>query len=222
MPSLLQFEQAPIGIPGWVSDRLSFRRFLHSDAFPEIGRIWYLKGHVWVDLMKEQLYSHVQVKQEFSRVLGNICVAGKLGQFFPDGAYLSNSDGDFLSRPDGIFVSNEARDAEQVHDVDESGDGPLEIEGTPDMVLEVVSPSSVKKDTVDLREAYWQAGITEYWLVDARKGKCSFELLRHAPKGYVSVRHVGGWVKSQVFGKAFRFRCSCDSRANPTYELSVR
>jgi hypothetical protein len=27
-----------------------------------------------------------------------------------------------------------------------------------------VSPSSVQKDTVVLRELYWKAGIPEYWL----------------------------------------------------------
>jgi len=44
----------------------------------------------------------------------------------------------------------------------------LELEGTPDMVLEVVSASSVVKDTETLLQLYWQAGIPEYWLVDAR------------------------------------------------------
>src|SRR5256885_8764701 len=48
-------------------------------------------------------------------------------------------------------------------------EGYLELEGTPDMVLEVVSESSVQKDTKRLRQLYWQAGIREYWLVDARR-----------------------------------------------------
>ena len=35
--------------------------------------------------------------------------------------------------------------------------GYLELEGVPDMVLEVVSRSSVRKDTVLMRQAYWRA-----------------------------------------------------------------
>ena len=37
------------------------------------------------------------------------------------------------------------------------------------MTLEVVSSSSVRKDTVDLRDRYYKAGILEYWLVDTPK-----------------------------------------------------
>jgi Uma2 family endonuclease len=37
----------------------------------------------------------------------------------------------------------------------------MELEGTPDWVLEVVSQSSVAKDTKWLRESYHKAGIPE-------------------------------------------------------------
>ena len=44
----------------------------------------------------------------------------------------------------------------------------IEIIGTPDMVLEVLSDSSVRKDLVRLKAAYERAGVPEYWVVDAR------------------------------------------------------
>jgi Uma2 family endonuclease len=40
--------------------------------------------------------------------------------------------------------------------------GYTEIQGSPDMVLEVVSDSNVHKDYELLRRAYWEAGIREY------------------------------------------------------------
>ena len=40
--------------------------------------------------------------------------------------------------------------------------GYVEVEGSPDMVLEVISDSSVRKDDVLLRQGYWDAGIGEY------------------------------------------------------------
>ena len=46
--------------------------------------------------------------------------------------------------------------------------GYVEVVGVVDMVLEVVSDSSEKKDNQTLFEAYFEAGIAEYWLVDAR------------------------------------------------------
>ena len=37
--------------------------------------------------------------------------------------------------------------------------------GLPDMVIEIVSPFSAKKDTKDKYHIYEQAGVKEYWLV---------------------------------------------------------
>jgi len=38
------------------------------------------------------------------------------------------------------------------------GDDSIEILGSPEMTLEVISPTSVEKDTVHLRRLYWKAG----------------------------------------------------------------
>jgi Uma2 family endonuclease len=37
----------------------------------------------------------------------------------------------------------------------------------PDVVIEVVSRSSVDRDYVEKREEYWRLGVKEYWIVDA-------------------------------------------------------
>ncbi|MDW8095169.1 MAG: Uma2 family endonuclease [Aquificaceae bacterium] len=39
------------------------------------------------------------------------------------------------------------------------------IFGTPDLVVEIVSPSSLKKDTEDKRKLYASYGVKEFWLV---------------------------------------------------------
>ena len=90
------------------------------------------------------------------------------------------------------------------------------------MVLEVVSDSSVDKDTVLLRDLYWQAGIAEYWLVDARGERLSFDILRHTSKGYTAVRRQSGWLKSSVFNKSFRLTRRFDKQDNPEYTLALR
>jgi len=94
--------------------------------------------------------------------------------------------------------------------------------GSPDMVLEVVSPSSVEKDTVILRQLYWKAGVREYWLVDPRGLELHFDILRHAEKSYVATRRQQGWLKSAVFGKSFRLTKRNDTRGNPVFTLEVR
>ncbi|HJW85965.1 MAG TPA: Uma2 family endonuclease, partial [Candidatus Brocadiaceae bacterium] len=39
------------------------------------------------------------------------------------------------------------------------------IHGVPDLIIEIVSPSSVFYDTVEKKEIYRKYGVNEYWLV---------------------------------------------------------
>ena len=62
------------------------------------------------------------------------------------------------------------------------------------MVLEVVSRSSVEKDTEVLRAGLRPAGVREYWLVDARAEPLRFDILRPGPgrlQGRPQARRVG-------------------------------
>jgi Uma2 family endonuclease len=42
------------------------------------------------------------------------------------------------------------------------------LEGAPDLVVEIISPSSVREDKVRKFDEYEQAGVPEYWLIDPR------------------------------------------------------
>jgi Uma2 family endonuclease len=89
------------------------------------------------------------------------------------------------------------------------------------MTLEIVSDSSVKKDTVRLRELYWRADVTEYWLVDVRGKTLHFEILRHTPTGYVSTESPDGWQTSTVLGKALRLVRSKDPLGRAQFHVEV-
>jgi len=97
----------------------------------------------------------------------------------------------------------------------------MELEGAADLVLEVVSKSSVRKDTVLLRDLYFKAGIPEYWLVDVRDGAMSFEILQRTPEGYVAVPLVDGWVASKVLGKRFQLQRKNDPLGHPQFVVGV-
>jgi len=212
-----------VRIPTWVEDLASFRRWVHSDEFPETGRICYLKGEVWVDMSKEQIFSHNQVKNEYAFVLTGLAKASRRGRYFPDGLLLTNEEADLSSQPDGgTFISYDSLETGRVRLVEGAHEGHVEIEGTADMVLEVVSTSSVEKDTILQFDLYWQAGIREYWLVGARGERLEFDIWRHTPNGYVVTRKQGGWIRSAVFGKSFRLTRQSDERGDPEYTLAVR
>ncbi len=211
-----------IGIPGWVVDHDSFRRWFQSDEFPEEGRVSFLNGEVMLDMSREQIYSHVALKTEFGRVLANLAKRELNDEYFADGLLISNLGAEVSNNPDGVFVANSSFEAGTVRLIEGAKQGFIELEGSPDMVLEVVSDSSVRKDYELLREAYGKAGIREYWLVDARGDRLEFQILKHTSKGYSPTRMVGGWLKSSVFRNSFRLLRLTNKRGNPQFTLEVR
>jgi Uma2 family endonuclease len=208
-----------VRIPDWVQDLDSFRRWARSDAFPDHGRFSHLNGELWVDLSMER-FGHNQLKGEFALVIGGLVKTQKMGYFCQDGMLLTNPDAQLSTEPDAMFVSWETlRTGEVVLD---EGLDTLEVLGTPDMVLEVISPTSVQKDTVVLRDLYEQAGIPEYWLVDSRQELVEFTILHRTARGYAATRKQAGWLKSRMFGKSFRLTQQVDPGGNEAYNLEVR
>lgn len=49
--------------------------------------------------------------------------------------------------------------------------GDAKLEGPADLVVEIISPESERRDTVDKLREYAEEGVSEYWIVDSRAGK---------------------------------------------------
>lgn len=192
--------------PDWVVDFDSFGEWRYSEGVPEKLGAHYVRGRVWID-DTEEIFSHNGVKLAITMTLGAIVRAEKLGRYFPGGILLSNEAADVRNEPDATFVSAESLKARRVtfKAGSHSGAHATVLVGSPDLVVEVVGPSSVDKDYEHLLTAYFDAGIREYWLVDARKGgEVEFTIHRRSAKGFVPVRRAKGWSKSDVFGRSFR------------------
>jgi Uma2 family endonuclease len=210
---------AEVRIPAWVVDLDSFRRWAKSDAFPTQGWFSYLGGGLWVDLSMERLAQN-KIKGAIAAVLEVLVKVANQGQMLSDRMRLTHVGAELSTEPDAMFVSNEAIRTGRV--VLAQGEESVEVEGTPDMVLEVVSPTSVQKDTVMLPKLYWEAEIPEYWLVDPRQAEVRFDILKYTAKGYVATRRQGGWLKSAVFSKSFRLTHTLHELGYAIYSLEVR
>jgi Uma2 family endonuclease len=55
---------------------------------------------------------------------------------------------------------------------------PTRIKGLPNLVVEILSPSTSQYDLVKKREKYEAAGIGEYWMVDPDEQQVSQLVLR--------------------------------------------
>ena len=215
-------ETPSVTIPPSAHTLDGFRAWAHSGDVPTTCRVTFVAGKVIVDMSPERVGSHSGVKMEVSSALYRLVREGDLGRFFPDGTLVSNRPADVSNEPDAIYVSHSTF-AEGRARLVPSADGRdfVEIEGSPDMILEVVSPSSVSKDTVQLRERYHLARVTEYWLIDARGDEIAFDVFRRSPDGYESTPAADGWFPSTVFARRFRLEPTRDRAGLWQYTLHL-
>ncbi len=192
-------------IPREAHTLAGFRRWVLSAEFPEKLRVTFLQGAVYVDMRKEEIFYHAMPKTEVARVLGNLNVETDFGNLFINGVLVTNKAANVSNNPDMVAVFWESLDKGLCHYVTRGHRG-VEIVGSPDWMLEIVSDSSVIKDNQQLRQAYHEARVREYWIIDARGDEISFQVLTWRKSGYVAVRHHDGWVRSRVFGARFSSR----------------
>jgi Uma2 family endonuclease len=223
-PPFVDREGSALWIPREAAGTLAgFRAWYASDTFPEEGRISYLDGEIFIDLGHERLSSHVALKSDLAEALVALAKELNVGRFLTDGCRVVSEDGNLSSEPDGVYFTWAAVKAGRVK-LQRSADGGdwAEFVGPPEMVLEIVSPSSVRKDTKVLPDVYRRTGIPEYWLIDARSDDLSFSLFRLTPDGYVAAESRDGWLRSAVFGREFRLERTQDPVGMWQYRLEVR
>ncbi len=97
----------------------------------------------------------------YGRGMGNVAAA-------PMDVILSDFN---VVQPDIIFVSNA-----RAHIIDDY------VHGAPDLVVEILSPSTADYDRTTKRELYQRYGVPEYWLVDPYAK--TITILRMGADGY--------------------------------------
>lgn len=213
----------PIEFPPEPHTLEAFRSWVLSDAVPEKLRVSYLNGRITVDMSKEEILTHAEVKAEIGIVMGSLIRTLDFGKVYINGVLLTDIEADVSNNPDMVAISWPSLESDKVRFVSaKKGEHAMEIEGSPDWVLEIVSRSSVTKDTRDLRHAYHQAGIREYWLVDARGSEIDFRILHWRKAGYVSAPSSDGWLRSRVFPFAFQLSRTRDRRGGWNYKLASK
>ncbi len=171
--------------------------------------------------MPERLSSHGAVKVEIVRVLANRVREVDFGEVFVDQARVSSAAANLSAEPDVVVLRHETIESGDVRLVPTSDDEDfVEIEGGPDLVVEIVSPSSIGKDLRRLPPAYYDAGVKEFWLVDARRVELVFRLLRRGESGFDEIDpDSDGFRKSEVLGRRYRLERHRGRRDEWRYDL---
>ena len=76
--------------------------------------------------------------------------------------------------PDMFFLKAEKKDRLQSKQLD----------GPPDLIVEVISPDSVHRDRDDKFHEYAEAGVPEYWIIDSRPGRQRADFYQLAESGH--------------------------------------
>lgn len=211
-----------MAIPDWVVDFESYRRWAHSAAYPQTGWISFLDGEIWVDLSPEELFTHNQVRSAISMALMTAAREHAVGEFVGAKMFFTNSIAKLATEPDGMFYLWDTMRSGRLRLTEKRDHDYMEISGTPDIVVEVVSDVSEHKDKEILRALYWKAGIREYWLVDARGEPEQFDILQNSEHGFVATLATDGWLRSDVLGRDFRLMRQSDPLRHPQFVVEAR
>jgi Uma2 family endonuclease len=162
------FEES-FAIPPDASTFGGFERWAASAAFPETGRIDFLAGEVEVERSPEDLHTHGIVKGAFHAALHTLFAERELGEVFTDSTRVTSPAAGLSTEPDVVAVSWSSLRDGRVRYLSSGDPNKLtKIEGAPDLIVEVVSDSSVTKDYRTLPPLYARAGVPEMWIADVR------------------------------------------------------
>ncbi len=136
--------------------RLTERRWTFEELAAEVGEsnqpmeLW--DGELF--LSDAPTFFHQQIVDRFRDLLKRWVRSRRLGKTVasPIDMILSPHR---ATQPDVLFISNP-----RLHIIEDR------VRGAADLVAEIVSPESRRRDRIDKRDLYEQHGVREYWIID--------------------------------------------------------
>ena len=124
---------------------------------PDDERYELLNGELVMSPSPKEIHQHISGSLYLK--LGAFVRERSLGKvyFAPFDVVLSDTD---VVQPDLLFVSNERADIIT----------PANVQGAPDLVVEILSPATAERDRTLKLDLYAQYGVKEYWIVDPDAG----------------------------------------------------
>ncbi|WP_102272674.1 Uma2 family endonuclease [Cytobacillus massiliigabonensis] len=103
------------------------------------------------------LVTHQIVSFEMQKAIALSCESDYLILYAPVDVILSQTE---VRQPDLVLIHRK-----RIEIISKRG-----IEGAPDLVIEILSPSTLKRDKIDKIKSYAHFGIPEFWIVDPEAG----------------------------------------------------
>jgi Uma2 family endonuclease len=137
------------------------------------------EGPPYYEFEDGELIEMVRPRVKHQKIIGKLFAAldeftqrEKIGEVWPEVAVFLTPRHVYV--PDLSFLLTE--------NIGRLGDGTA-IQGPPDLVVEVISPSTVSRDKAQKLRVYHAAGVPWYWLVETES--LLITEYRHTPEGYL-------------------------------------
>ena len=133
-------------------------------------------------------WGHVNITANLVTIIGGYARTNKLGVAVADNFDVHFPDGS-LFKPDFIFVSvkNDRLFLDKRN---------MTLHGVPDMVAEIFSRSTMKRDVGIKKDVYERNGIKEYWIIDPWRETVDVYLLREGK--YELSGHYENWREEEL------------------------
>lgn len=119
---------------------------------PEDGNQYEIIGGQ-LELKPSPTTTHQRISHRLERTLSDSCENEYIIMDSPVDVILSDNE---TRQPDILMIH---RSREEIIEV-------RAVVGPPDLVIEIISPNSAKRDRVMKKESYARFGVPEYWIVD--------------------------------------------------------
>jgi Uma2 family endonuclease len=135
------------------------KHFTYEDLVSWDDNVRYELVHGVPRALAAPLLTHQKLARRLSTAIDNFLRGKPCELFFaPADVKLFPEDNDFIYQPD-LFVVCDKKKIE---------DGKA-CKGAPDLVIEILSPSTLQIDKIEKFNNYLKAGVREYWIVDPER-----------------------------------------------------
>ena len=165
----------------------------------------FARGRMHVVMSPQSYATHEPLVGAINAMLRGLARELDIGRYFFPPSWFTHESSALSTEPDGFLALWSSLEG---GDLRINPERDTEMIGRPDMVLEVVSDSSRRKDLVEHVEDYALAGVREYWIVDGRADAVSLRILVLGASGTYADHPVDadGWVRSPIWQRGFRVR----------------
>jgi Uma2 family endonuclease len=168
-----------------------FRRWVDQRPRSDINRYELIDGRIVMTPPAGQL--HASVEAALVHLLREHVTANGLGNVFGSSAGYDLPSGETLE-PDASYISKERLAAGPRTGPDQF------LRVVPTLVVEILSPSTAKRDRTEKKDLYARNGVDEYWIVDPHSTAVAVYVL--TKRAYGSGRtYARGTVRSRVLPK---------------------